>query len=135
MGLLLADPGSSQETHVHAQHLRRALATATAVSLTGGLLTLSVSAATAATPAKYADDFNGDGYRDYAAAGLGGQFTVTYGTATVPAPAPSPRPSPSPRRASRARPVTRAGTPTRSARTWPPPTSTVTVTPTSPSPT
>ncbi|WP_328749535.1 FG-GAP and VCBS repeat-containing protein [Streptomyces sp. NBC_00285] len=61
---------------------RLALATATAVSLTGGLLTLSVGAASAATPAKYADDFNGDGFRDYAVAGLGGDFTVTYGTAT-----------------------------------------------------
>ncbi|NUP16776.1 MAG: VCBS repeat-containing protein [Streptomyces sp.] len=64
--------------------LRPALATATVVSLAaGGLLTLSVSAASAA-PAKYADDFNGDGYRDYASAGLGGEFTVTYGTATGP---------------------------------------------------
>ncbi|MEU9173653.1 FG-GAP and VCBS repeat-containing protein [Streptomyces sp. NPDC048420] len=62
--------------------LRLALATATAVSLTGGLLSLSVGAASAATPAKYADDFNGDGYRDYAVAGLGGDVTVTYGTAT-----------------------------------------------------
>src|ERR1044072_2440041 len=61
---------------------RLALATATAVSLTGGLLTLSVSTASAATPAKYADDFNGDGYRDYAVAGLGGEVAVTYGTAT-----------------------------------------------------
>lgn len=40
------------------------------MALTGGLLTLSVSAAHAATPAKYADDFNGDGYRDYAVPGL-----------------------------------------------------------------
>lgn len=61
---------------------RLTLATATAVSLSGGLLSLSVSTASAATPAKYADDFNGDGYRDYAVAGLGGDFTVTYGTAT-----------------------------------------------------
>jgi hypothetical protein len=61
---------------------RLALATTTVVSLTGGLLTLTVGAASAATPAKYADDFNGDGYRDYAVAGLGGDFTVTYGTAT-----------------------------------------------------
>jgi hypothetical protein len=61
---------------------RLALATATAVSLTGGLLTLSVSTASAATPAKYGDDFNGDGFRDFAVAGLGGDVTVTYGTAT-----------------------------------------------------
>ncbi|MER6494852.1 MULTISPECIES: FG-GAP and VCBS repeat-containing protein [Streptomyces] len=59
-----------------------AIATVTAVSLTGGLLTLSVSTASAAGPAKYADDFNGDGFRDFAAAGLGGDLTVTYGTAT-----------------------------------------------------
>ncbi|MER6677595.1 FG-GAP and VCBS repeat-containing protein [Streptomyces sp. NPDC000983] len=63
--------------------VRLALATATAASLTGGLLTLSVGAAHAATPAQYFDDFNGDGYRDFAAAGHG-QFTVTYGTAKGP---------------------------------------------------
>ncbi|MGW0768446.1 FG-GAP and VCBS repeat-containing protein [Streptomyces sp. NPDC002676] len=63
--------------------LRLALATATAASLTGGLLALSTASATAATPAKYADDFNGDGYRDYAS-GWAGEVTVTYGTATGP---------------------------------------------------
>ena len=47
------------------RNTRLVLATAAAVSLTGGLLTLSTSTASAA-PAKYADDFNGDGYRDYA---------------------------------------------------------------------
>ncbi|WP_328405324.1 FG-GAP-like repeat-containing protein [Streptomyces sp. NBC_00390] len=47
------------------QRLRVALATATAAALTGGLITLSAPAAVAA-PAKYADDFNGDGYRDLA---------------------------------------------------------------------
>ncbi|MEU8471417.1 FG-GAP and VCBS repeat-containing protein [Streptomyces sp. NPDC029006] len=62
-----------------------ALATATAASLTGGLLALAAGPATAATPAKYADDFNGDGYRDYAS-GWGGEVTVTYGTATGPGP-------------------------------------------------
>ncbi|MCX5332267.1 MULTISPECIES: FG-GAP and VCBS repeat-containing protein [unclassified Streptomyces] len=66
-------------------NLRLALATATAVSLTGGLLTLSVGTATAATPAKYADDFNGDGYRDFVVGGLGdGAVVVTYGAATGP---------------------------------------------------
>ncbi|GAA3792830.1 FG-GAP and VCBS repeat-containing protein [Streptomyces phyllanthi] len=65
------------------RNLRLTLATATAVSLTGGLLTFSVGVADAATPAKYADDFNGDGYRDYAVTG-DGAFTVTYGTATGP---------------------------------------------------
>ncbi|WP_225836174.1 FG-GAP and VCBS repeat-containing protein [Streptomyces sp. NK08204] len=66
------------------RNLRLALATATAVALTGGLLILSTSSATAVTaPAKYADDFNGDGYRDYAS-GWAGEVTVTYGTATGP---------------------------------------------------
>lgn len=65
-------------------NLRLALATATAVSLTGGLLTLSGGAATAATPAKYADDFNGDGYRDFAVSDFSGGVAVTYGTATGP---------------------------------------------------
>src|SRR5437868_3373568 len=80
---------SPRQTHDHRRRLmfprstfRLALATATAVSLTGGLLTLSVSTASAATPAKYGDDFNGDGFRDFAVAGLGGDVTVTYGTAT-----------------------------------------------------
>ncbi|MGW3413659.1 FG-GAP-like repeat-containing protein [Streptomyces sp. NPDC000888] len=66
----------------HKTH-RLVLATATAASLTGGLLTLTTGTATAATPAKYADDFNGDGYRDYAV-GDSGSATVTYGTATGP---------------------------------------------------
>ena len=55
---------------------RLVLATATAASLTGGLLTLATGTATAATLAKYADDFNGDGYRDYAV-GDSGSVTVT----------------------------------------------------------
>lgn len=37
---------------------------------------------TAATPAKYADDCNGDGYRDYAFGDGGDSVTVIYGTAT-----------------------------------------------------
>ncbi|MFD0316716.1 FG-GAP and VCBS repeat-containing protein [Streptomyces flavalbus] len=65
--------------------IRLAVATATAVSLTGGLLTLATGAASAVTvPAKYADDFNGDGYRDYAHGNYGGQVVVVYGTATGP---------------------------------------------------
>ncbi|GHH86391.1 FG-GAP and VCBS repeat-containing protein [Streptomyces capitiformicae] len=64
------------------RYLRLALATAAAMSLTGGLLTLSVTNADAAA-AKHADDFNGDGYQDYATTG-DGSFTVTYGTATGP---------------------------------------------------
>ncbi|MFJ5777780.1 FG-GAP and VCBS repeat-containing protein [Streptomyces sp. NPDC093094] len=63
--------------------LRAALVTAVAVSLAaGGTLALSTAPA-AAAPARYADDFNGDGYRDYAAPGWG-EFTVTYGTAGGP---------------------------------------------------
>ncbi|MEU9382430.1 FG-GAP and VCBS repeat-containing protein [Streptomyces sp. NPDC048279] len=66
-------------------NLRQVLATAAAVSVTGGLLTLSVSTASAVTtPAKYADDFNGDGYRDYAVGDLSGGVVVTYGTAAGP---------------------------------------------------
>ncbi|MDX3516533.1 FG-GAP and VCBS repeat-containing protein [Streptomyces scabiei] len=64
------------------RNTRLVLATAVAVSLTGGLLTLSTGAASAA-PARHADDFNGDGYRDYAVPGYG-EFTVTYGTAAGP---------------------------------------------------
>ncbi|GGW17332.1 hypothetical protein GCM10018980_08380 [Streptomyces capoamus] len=66
-------------------HRKLAVATATALALTGGLLTLAAGPAAAATPARYADDFNGDGYRDYAS-GWAGTVTVTYGTATGPGP-------------------------------------------------
>ncbi|MEW2120308.1 FG-GAP and VCBS repeat-containing protein [Streptomyces sp. NPDC005474] len=62
---------------------RLVLATATSVALAGGLLTLSTGPVTAATPARYADDYNGDGYRDYAV-GDSDSVTVTYGTATGP---------------------------------------------------
>ncbi|MBL1081366.1 FG-GAP repeat protein [Streptomyces actinomycinicus] len=65
-------------------HRVSAVVTATALSLTGGLVALTAGPASAA-PAKYADDFNGDGYRDYAS-GWGGEVTVTYGTATGPGP-------------------------------------------------
>ncbi|WP_369247974.1 FG-GAP and VCBS repeat-containing protein [Streptomyces sp. R41] len=68
--------------------LRTTLATATAVALTGGLLTLATAAPAGAAAAKYADDFNGDGYRDYAVASLGdnlgGGISVTFGTAAGP---------------------------------------------------
>ncbi|MFI1357103.1 FG-GAP and VCBS repeat-containing protein [Streptomyces sp. NPDC020898] len=63
---------------------RLVLATATSVALAGGLLTLSAGPVTAATQAKYADDYNGDGYRDYAFGDGGDSVTVTYGTATGP---------------------------------------------------
>ncbi|MEV6112186.1 FG-GAP and VCBS repeat-containing protein [Streptomyces sp. NPDC052109] len=65
-------------------HRKLAVATVTALALTGALTALTPSAA-AAAPAKYADDFNADGYRDYAT-GLAGEVTVTYGTATGPGP-------------------------------------------------
>ncbi|MGW6398768.1 FG-GAP repeat protein [Streptomyces sp. NPDC055134] len=65
--------------------------TATALSalVAAGLapLTLPSVPASAAT-AKYADDFNGDGYRDYASADgspkMGGGIRVTFGTAQGP---------------------------------------------------
>lgn len=60
-----------------------------ATFLVAGLIPLSLPAAAAsATPAKYGDDFNGDGYRDYAYASFsaknGGGVSVVYGTATGP---------------------------------------------------
>ncbi|MER6915617.1 FG-GAP and VCBS repeat-containing protein [Streptomyces sp. NPDC000594] len=77
-------------------NLRRALASATAAALAGGLLSLSAGSAATAAPAeegmpssgtgkspRYADDFNGDGYRDYAVPRYPG-FSVTYGTAKGP---------------------------------------------------
>ncbi|MFJ3229190.1 FG-GAP-like repeat-containing protein [Streptomyces sp. NPDC086783] len=66
------------------------LATATALAFTGGFFTLAVPSATAVT-AKYADDFNGDGYRDLATAATGttvdgakyaGAVVVNYGSAS-----------------------------------------------------
>jgi hypothetical protein len=70
--------------------LRITLATATAAALTGGLLTLAAIPATAAT-AKYADDFNGDGYRDLVTSApratvggvkSAGAVVVNYGSAS-----------------------------------------------------
>ncbi|MFC5155124.1 FG-GAP and VCBS repeat-containing protein [Streptomyces amakusaensis] len=72
------------------KNLRLGLATATAAALTGGLLGLSTGTATAAAPAKpaqtkpakpakYTDDFNGDGYRDYATTEDDDTVRVTYG--------------------------------------------------------
>ncbi|MCT2588386.1 VCBS repeat-containing protein [Streptomyces sp. N2-109] len=67
------------------QRPRIALVTAATVLLGGGGLTLlpatTVHAATSA--ARYGDDFNGDGHRDYASGGSG-RVTVTYGTARGP---------------------------------------------------
>ncbi|MGQ4345134.1 VCBS repeat-containing protein [Streptomyces sp. SAS_275] len=70
--------------------LRTTLAAATAVALAGGLLTLAASPAPAVT-AKFADDFNGDGYRDLVAAApnatvggakYAGAIVVNYGSAS-----------------------------------------------------
>ncbi|MFD9717813.1 FG-GAP and VCBS repeat-containing protein [Streptomyces sp. NPDC059076] len=72
------------------RHLRLTLATAVSVALTGGLLAVTAGAASAATkPAKYPDDFNGDGYRDFAAIETmntprGGAVKVIFGTAKGP---------------------------------------------------
>ncbi|MFI6009675.1 FG-GAP and VCBS repeat-containing protein [Streptomyces sp. NPDC051243] len=77
---------------MHKHHLRLALATATAAALTGGLLSVAVSTATAADSAHVpVADFNGDGIGDIAASAYGayvsgrdsaGQVVVLYGTAT-----------------------------------------------------
>ncbi|MFF8958826.1 FG-GAP and VCBS repeat-containing protein [Streptomyces sp. NPDC014894] len=64
-------------------NLRLVVATATAAALTGGLLGLSAGTV-AAAPAKHADDFNGDGHRDYASFETPGSVVVTYGTADGP---------------------------------------------------
>ncbi|WP_369044393.1 FG-GAP repeat protein [Streptomyces sp. Midd1] len=70
--------------------LRTTLAAATAVALAGGLLTLAASPAPAVT-AKFADDFNGDGYRDLVTAApnatvggakYAGAIVVNYGSAS-----------------------------------------------------
>lgn len=54
-----------KKIRMHRQ-LRTALATAAAAALTGGLLVVTASTATAATPSGTRGDFNGDGYRDIA---------------------------------------------------------------------
>ncbi|BBC35178.1 FG-GAP repeat protein [Streptomyces graminofaciens] len=68
--------------------IRTATVAATLVAATVTPLSLSIGPASAA-PAEYADDFNGDGYRDYATfsygpegASKGGGILVTFGTAT-----------------------------------------------------
>ncbi|MFF8534383.1 FG-GAP and VCBS repeat-containing protein [Streptomyces sp. NPDC015532] len=60
-----------------------------ATLLVAGLIPLTLPAAAAsAAPAKHGDDFNGDGYRDYAYSSFsargGGGVTVVFGTATGP---------------------------------------------------
>ncbi len=75
---------------MHKKHLRLALATATAATLAGGLLTVTAATATAAdTAATTADaDFNGDGLADVAVSASGayvngkasaGAVTILYG--------------------------------------------------------
>lgn len=68
--------------------IRLTLATAVLVAA-GAVSPLVAAAPAAATAAKYSDDFNGDGYRDYAQRAEvnvdnGGTVLVTYGTATGP---------------------------------------------------
>ncbi|PNG20011.1 FG-GAP-like repeat-containing protein [Streptomyces cahuitamycinicus] len=69
---------------------RKTAATLTAALLTAGLTPLALAAPVSAAPAEYADDFNGDGYRDLATAApytpVGGKtdagaVVVTYGSA------------------------------------------------------
>ncbi|MEU4039572.1 FG-GAP-like repeat-containing protein [Streptomyces collinus] len=77
---------------MHKQHLRLALATATAAALTGGLLTVAALPASAADSFKVAQaDFNGDGIGDVVASAPGasvsghanaGAVVVLYGTST-----------------------------------------------------
>ncbi|TVZ82351.1 FG-GAP-like repeat-containing protein [Streptomyces sp. BK340] len=62
-----------------------------AALLACGLPPVALAAPAAAAPAKYADDFDGDGYRDYAAfshgpgsSSRGGGVLVTFGTANGP---------------------------------------------------
>ncbi|MET7361111.1 FG-GAP and VCBS repeat-containing protein [Streptomyces sp. NPDC005562] len=68
----------------------RSLTTATLTALlAAGLTPLALPAtAASAAPAKYGDDFNGDGHRDYAYSSFsargGGGVTVVFGTATGP---------------------------------------------------
>ncbi|MFJ8005660.1 FG-GAP and VCBS repeat-containing protein [Streptomyces fagopyri] len=81
-----------QHPHHPSRALRLALATATAAALTGGLLTIAATTATAADSTTVpAADFNGDGIGDVAFSASGayvsghkdaGQIVALYGTAT-----------------------------------------------------
>jgi hypothetical protein len=66
----------------------RAAVAIAAATTAGGVLPALPAAPAQAAPARYADDFNGDGYRDYAAYTPGewavGGVEVTYGTASGP---------------------------------------------------
>ncbi|MGW3986745.1 FG-GAP-like repeat-containing protein [Streptomyces sp. NPDC004830] len=72
------------------RNFRTALAAASVAALTGGLLVVTVAPSTAA-PAGYADDFNGDGYRDLAVSAPGavvgghdqaGAVVIAYGSSS-----------------------------------------------------
>ncbi|GAA5006670.1 FG-GAP-like repeat-containing protein [Streptomyces krungchingensis] len=72
------------------KNLRTALAAASVAALTGGLLVVTAVPSTAAS-AKYADDFNGDGYRDLAVSApravvgghnWAGAVVITYGSSS-----------------------------------------------------
>ncbi|MFC8674272.1 FG-GAP-like repeat-containing protein [Streptomyces griseorubiginosus] len=69
--------------------MRRSTAAAlTTTLLATGLTPLFLAAPASAAVAKHSDDFNGDGYRDYAASGAGntkgGGVRITFGTASGP---------------------------------------------------
>ncbi|MEV0223094.1 FG-GAP and VCBS repeat-containing protein [Streptomyces sp. NPDC050704] len=71
--------------------MRIRTSTALAALLAAGLTPLTLTAPASAAAAKYADDYNGDGYRDYAVysygpdgASRGGGVQVTFGTANGP---------------------------------------------------
>ncbi|MGW3119660.1 FG-GAP and VCBS repeat-containing protein [Streptomyces sp. NPDC001107] len=73
--------------------MRKRTALLAAALLAGGLTPLALAPAAGAAPAKYADDFNGDGYRDYATfrrehspghPNKGGGVLITFGTAHGP---------------------------------------------------
>lgn len=68
--------------------MRRTRALLPALPLVAGLLTpLLLAVPASAAPAAHGDDFDGDGYRDYATASYesdGGGIRVTFGTATGP---------------------------------------------------
>ncbi|PAZ13979.1 integrin-like protein [Streptomyces sp. SA15] len=73
------------------KHFGRALATATAAALTGGLLTFATAAPATAATGQYAADFNGDGYKDAVAtapqASVGGKWWsgavgIVYGSSS-----------------------------------------------------
>ncbi|WP_371791319.1 integrin alpha [Streptomyces sp. NBC_01471] len=65
------------------RQLRTALATAAAAALTGGLLVVTASTATAATPSGTRGDFNGDGYGDVAVTAPLASVNGTSGAGSV----------------------------------------------------